>query len=232
MGLCQGRLAHSLRNAAWLPLLLSRLYTHGRSLPTVKKLPRRPCVTAACLGALPCGHCLLRSLFFGARTAGRQAEDQQQSRPHLSGAGAQKWQIRGTVRVEVAVLANGKLPWPNNRRQSCVGEGGGGSHSTVEMGTHAAGEQKNSEVPQFLFPVSFAVTQCISAEPAEFSSRHRYAASPLQQTLFMSFCVASEACHDRILRRSSHRFSTTRNHLAWRKLSSPQTEQGARFVIA
>src|ERR1700688_4216581 len=52
-----------------------------------------------------------------------------------------------------------------------------------------------------------------------------------QQTLFISFCVASEECHERILRRSSQRFSTTRNHPVWRKVSRPQTEQGERFVI-
>jgi hypothetical protein len=52
-----------------------------------------------------------------------------------------------------------------------------------------------------------------------------------QQTLFMSFCEASEECEERILRRSSQRFSTTRNHPAWRRVSRPQTEQGERFVI-
>ena len=52
-----------------------------------------------------------------------------------------------------------------------------------------------------------------------------------QQTLFMSFCEASEECQERILKRSSQRFSTTRNHPAWRKVSRPQTEQGERFVI-
>ena len=50
-----------------------------------------------------------------------------------------------------------------------------------------------------------------------------------QQTLFMSFCAASEECQERILSRSSHRFSTTRNHPLWRTVSSPQTEQGGRF---
>src|SRR5882762_4254428 len=53
----------------------------------------------------------------------------------------------------------------------------------------------------------------------------------LQQTLFMSFCEASDECQERILRRSSQRFSTTRNHPVWRKVSRPQTEQGERFVI-
>lgn len=53
----------------------------------------------------------------------------------------------------------------------------------------------------------------------------------LQQTLFMSFYEASEECHERILRRSSQRFSTTRNHPLWRKVSSSQTEQDERFVI-
>src|SRR5258708_19888350 len=52
-----------------------------------------------------------------------------------------------------------------------------------------------------------------------------------QQTLFMSFCEASEECQEGILRRSSQRFSTTRNHPVWRKVSRPQTEQGERFVI-
>src|ERR1700687_3087112 len=52
-----------------------------------------------------------------------------------------------------------------------------------------------------------------------------------QQTLFMSFCEASEECQERILRRSSQRFSTTRNHPVWRKVSRPQTVQGERFVI-
>src|ERR1700730_18482234 len=52
-----------------------------------------------------------------------------------------------------------------------------------------------------------------------------------QQTLFMSFCEASAECQERILRRSSQRFSTTRNHPVWRKVSRPQTEQGERFVI-
>jgi hypothetical protein len=35
-----------------------------------------------------------------------------------------------------------------------------------------------------------------------------------QQTLFMSFCVARDGCQVKILRRSSHRFSMTRNHPA------------------
>src|SRR5271157_6631697 len=52
-----------------------------------------------------------------------------------------------------------------------------------------------------------------------------------QQTLFMSFCEASEECQERILRRSSHRFSTTRNHPVWPKVSRPQTEQEVRFRI-
>jgi hypothetical protein len=50
-------------------------------------------------------------------------------------------------------------------------------------------------------------------------------------TLFMSFCEASEECQERILRRSSQRFSTTRNHPGWRRVSRPQTEHGERFVI-
>src|ERR1700686_577545 len=53
----------------------------------------------------------------------------------------------------------------------------------------------------------------------------------LQQTLFMFFCVASEECQERILRRSSQRFSTTRYHPVRRNVSRPQTEQGKRFVI-
>src|ERR1700716_1209637 len=53
----------------------------------------------------------------------------------------------------------------------------------------------------------------------------------LQQTLFMFFCEASEECQEKILRRSSQRFSTTRNHPARRNVSRPQTEQGKRFAI-
>src|SRR6266849_2612403 len=46
-----------------------------------------------------------------------------------------------------------------------------------------------------------------------------------QQTLLTSFCEASAECQERIFRRSSQRFSTTRNHPLWRRVSSPQTEQ-------
>src|ERR1700692_484597 len=54
----------------------------------------------------------------------------------------------------------------------------------------------------------------------------------LQQTLRIFGCEASEQCQERILRRSYQRFSTTRNHPLWRKVSRPQTEQHGRFVIA
>ena len=47
-----------------------------------------------------------------------------------------------------------------------------------------------------------------------------------QQTLFMSFCEASEECQERILRRSSQRFSTTRNHPVWPK--GVEAANGAR----
>ncbi len=41
---------------------------------------------------------------------------------------------------------------------------------------------------------------------------------------------ASEGCHVNTLRRSSHRFSTTRNQPSRRNVSRPQTLQGGRFV--
>jgi len=48
--------------------------------------------------------------------------------------------------------------------------------------------------------------------------------------LLKPWCEASDGCQVNILRRSSHRFSTTRNHPSRRNVSRPQTLQGGRFV--
>ncbi|MGA9498075.1 MAG: energy transducer TonB [Terriglobales bacterium] len=74
----------------------------------MKKLPRRPCVTAACLALF------LAVIVFSAPFS--SAQEQPDGKRKIVGKVApiypelaRKLQIHGTVRVEVAVLANGKL---------------------------------------------------------------------------------------------------------------------------
>ena len=83
-------------------------YTHGRSLLAVKKIPLRPCVAAVCVAFF------LAVIVFSALFSSAQ-EQPDGNRKIVSKVApaypelARKLQIHGTVRVEVAVLANGKV---------------------------------------------------------------------------------------------------------------------------